>query len=128
MSSLHVRPRFHQILATPTEDAREAIVSALEASDARCDVKSFPGFIKIRITEEDRHLWSPRQNLSLDEADDGQEVEWNICSWKANPVASVRPEWSSFGRIPHNPGSQIPATAGSIKSSYCLPTFLFHRR
>ncbi len=78
MSSLHVRPRFHQILATPTEDAREAIVSALEASDARCDGKSFPGFIKIRITEEDRHFWSPRQNLSLDETDDGQEVEVEV--------------------------------------------------
>jgi hypothetical protein len=111
-----------------TEEAREAIVSSLEASDACCDVKSFPSFINIRFTEEDRHFWSPRLNLSLDETNDGQEVEWNIRSWRASPVASVRPEWSSFGRIPHNPGSQTPAAAGSIKSSYCLPTFLFHRR
>lgn len=71
MSSLHVRPRFQQILPLSPEHTRAAITSAIEESEARCNVKSFSGFINIRIIEEDRHFWSPRLNLSLDETDEG---------------------------------------------------------
>ncbi len=66
MSSFRLRPRFTHVLNLDVEAAREKIVRQVERDAARCEVKSFPGFVCLRIPEEDRHYWSPRLNLSLD--------------------------------------------------------------
>ena len=44
--------------------------SAATAS-GRFEVKNFPKFVCIRIREQDRHFWTPRLNLSLEETADG---------------------------------------------------------
>ena len=72
MSSFRIRPRFSQTLDLGIDEARERIVGEVNAGDHRCEVKSFPGFICLRIPEEDRHFWSPRLNLSLNAAADGK--------------------------------------------------------
>lgn len=89
MSSFRIRPRFSQILALEIEDARERIVSEVNHEGGRCEVKSFPGFICLRIPEQDRHFWSPRLNLSLEKTDDGK----TLVEGTYGPNANV---WSLF--------------------------------
>jgi hypothetical protein len=72
MSSFRIRPSFSQILDLGVEEARERIVDQVNREAERCEVKSFPGFICLRIPEQDRHFWSPRLNLSLDATEDGK--------------------------------------------------------
>ena len=71
MSSLGIRPRFSQHLPLAPEDARARIVAEVRHEDARFEVKSFPGFVCLRIPEDERHFWSPRLNLSLEDDEDG---------------------------------------------------------
>lgn len=66
MSSFRLRPRFTHRLDLDVEKARETIVARVKESAARCEVKSFPGFVCLRVPEEERHYWSPRLNLSLE--------------------------------------------------------------
>lgn len=72
MSSFRVRPRFSQVLDMPLEEARTQIVEGAKEHADRCEVKSFPGYICLRIPEPQRHFWSPRLNLSLDPTDEGK--------------------------------------------------------
>lgn len=66
MSSFRLRPRFTQMLDLGVDAAREKIVGQVARDGARCEVKSFPGFVCLRIPEAERHCWSPRLNLSLE--------------------------------------------------------------
>jgi len=72
MSSFHVRPRFEQIVALAPETLREKIARHATKTASRCDVKSFPGYLSLRILEEDEHFWSPQLNLSLDPVEEGK--------------------------------------------------------
>lgn len=72
MSSFRIRPRFSQVIELAIDEARERIVREVNEGEHHCEVKSFPGFICLRIPEEERHFWSPRLNLSLDPAEDGK--------------------------------------------------------
>jgi hypothetical protein len=72
MSSFRIRPRFSQILDLGIEEAQERMIEEVHAGHDRCEVKSFPGFICLRIPEKDRHFWSPRLNLSLEKTEDGK--------------------------------------------------------
>jgi hypothetical protein len=89
MSSFRIRPQFSQILDLGIEEARERIVSMVNSGHDRCEVKSFPGFICLRIPEEERHFWSPRLNLSLDETEDRK----TLVEGTYGPNANV---WSLF--------------------------------
>lgn len=71
MSSFRLRPRFSHVLPFDVEAAREKIVQEAGRDAACCEVKSFPGFVCLRIPEADRHYWSPRLNLSLDAEGEG---------------------------------------------------------
>lgn len=72
MSSFHIRPRFSQTLEMGVEEARRRIIAEVEKGVESCEVKSFPGFICLEIPEAEQHFWSPRLNLSLDDAEDGR--------------------------------------------------------
>lgn len=89
MSSFRLRPRFTHVLAVGAQEARDKIVEKVKSDEARCEVKSFPGFVCLRIPESDRHYWSPRLNLSLDTNEEGHTV----IQGTYGPNANV---WSSF--------------------------------
>lgn len=72
MSSFGIRPCFSHVLDLSVENAREQIVEQVQSEPGRCEVKSFPGFVCLRIPEQERHFWSPRLNLSLDATEDGK--------------------------------------------------------
>ena len=71
MSSFGIRPHFSQTLELGVEDAQARILRDVERGDDRCEVKDFPGYICLRIPEQDRHFWSPRLTLSLEKVDEG---------------------------------------------------------
>lgn len=73
MSSFGFRPHFSQTLDLDPDEAQRKLVREMERGEDRCEVKSFPGFVCLRIPGEDRHFWSPRLNLSLDATEDGRE-------------------------------------------------------
>lgn len=67
MSRLAVRPRFSTELDLPREQVQRRILEQVGGDPGACEVKSFPGFLCIRIPEEQRHFWSPRLTLSLED-------------------------------------------------------------
>lgn len=72
MSSLRIRPTFSQTIPLGIADVQQRIVHAVEADPiGRFEVKNFPNFICLRIREQDRHFWTPRLTLSIEETDDG---------------------------------------------------------
>jgi hypothetical protein len=89
MSSFHLRPTFADTIELDIEEARRQIVSQVGRDEARCEVKSFPGFICLRIPEQDRHFWSPRLNISLEPDDQGKTRVQGTYGPNANM-------WSSF--------------------------------
>ena len=72
MSSFGIRPRFTQTLDLGLDDAQARLARAVEEGADRCEMKVFPGFICLRIPEQDRHFWSPRLNLGLESTEDGK--------------------------------------------------------
>jgi hypothetical protein len=72
MSSFGIRPRFTQTLDLRLEEAQARLARAVEEGADRCEMKIFPGFICLRIPEQDRHFWSPRLNLGLETTEDGR--------------------------------------------------------
>ena len=74
MSSFRMRPRFTHELDLPVEVARERIVGGIRENAGHCEVKSFPGFVCLRVPEEERRIWSPRLNVSLDAAENGGTI------------------------------------------------------
>lgn len=72
MSSFRIRPVFSQVVELVPDEVRERIVWAVERDGGGSfEVKNFPNFVCLRIREADRHFWSPRLNLSLEETADG---------------------------------------------------------
>jgi hypothetical protein len=72
MSSFRIRPVFSQVVEFAPDEVRERIVQTVERDGGgQFEVKNFPNFVCLRIREEDRHFWSPRLNLSIEESADG---------------------------------------------------------
>jgi hypothetical protein len=72
MSSFGFRPHFsHRVEGSP-DTARESLVRALRHRAKDFEIKSFPGFVCLRLPEVDRHFWSPRLNLSFEADESGQ--------------------------------------------------------
>ncbi|MEM9280813.1 MAG: hypothetical protein AAGA96_03220 [Verrucomicrobiota bacterium] len=65
MSSFRVRPRFRQVVDGEMEKVGSFIVDHVTENSERCIAKKFPGFVRIRIPENDQHFWTPRLTLSL---------------------------------------------------------------
>lgn len=75
MNRLRLRPTFSHVMEQDPEEVRRRIVGKVEADGARCEVKSFPGFICLRVPEEERRFWSPRLNISLEREADGTRIQ-----------------------------------------------------
>lgn len=71
MSSLGFRPHFSQNLELDPAAAQQRIIETVEAAKDDCELKSFPGFITLRIPQADRHFWSPRLTLSIETDENG---------------------------------------------------------
>ena len=88
MSGFGLRPSFSHVLDCDPEEARSRIVAAAEL-DPRCEVKTFPGFVCLRVPPDERRFWSPRLHVSLQaHGDGGTQVHGTY-----GPNASM---WSSF--------------------------------
>lgn len=73
MSSFRIRPVFSQVVELAPDEVRQRIVQSVERDGGgRFEVKNFPNFVCLRIREADRHFWSPRLNLSIEEAAGGR--------------------------------------------------------
>jgi hypothetical protein len=88
MSSLGLRPSFSHVVGQEPELVR-AQVAAAAAADVRCEALGFPGFVCLRVPEQERRFWSPRLHLSFEpQADGGTLVQGTY-----GPNANM---WSSF--------------------------------
>lgn len=72
MSSPRIRPRFSLVVDLETEEAQRRIFGQVEADHVQCEVKTFKGYMSLRIPEADRHFWSPRLTLAFDQIEDGK--------------------------------------------------------
>lgn len=89
MSSFHLRPRFEVTADMDPESWREWFVGQLKEAGEHFEIKSFTGFIALRIPVKERHFWSPRLNLTLEESEPGTtQIEGHY-----GPNANV---WSLF--------------------------------
>lgn len=84
MSSFGFRPHFSHDIDLDVDAAQAKVIRAVNDGEDDCEVKCFPGFICLRIPEKDRHFWSPRLNLSLDEAEDGKTHVTGVYGPNAN--------------------------------------------
>lgn len=66
MSSFRIRPRFEHAVALSPEDIRGRLLQALAQQSPSIEVKSFPGFLCLRVPEKERTLWSPRLMLGIE--------------------------------------------------------------
>ncbi len=89
MSGLSLRPSFSHELEFDVETARQRIMTQVESDASKCELKSFPGFICLRIPLADRHFWSPRLNISLEETETGHTQVHGMFGPNANM-------WSSY--------------------------------
>lgn len=72
MSSFRIRPVFQQTIPLGLAEVQERLVRTVEADSlGRFEVKNFPNFVCLRIREADRHFWTPRLNLSLEQTPEG---------------------------------------------------------
>ena len=71
MSSFGFRPHFSQHLDLSPDEARNKLVNAVRESGEGFEVRSFPGFVCLRVPPSDRHCWSPRLNVAFDPDDRG---------------------------------------------------------
>lgn len=71
MSSFGFRPHFSQNLDLSPDEAREKLVEAVREAGEDFEVRSFPGFVCLRVPPADRHFWSPRLNVNFEAADQG---------------------------------------------------------
>jgi hypothetical protein len=89
MSSFRIRPRFSQSFDEEPEKLQARIIEHVGGGEerpagSRVEVKNFPGYVTLRIPEEDQHFWSPLLNLSLETDDDGHSVIHGIYGPNAN--------------------------------------------
>lgn len=89
MSSFGIRPHFSETVDLPPEEIQAKLIQEVERTAGRCEIKNFPGYLCLRIPEEERHFWSPRLILSIDSREDGKTQ----LSGVYGPNANV---WSIF--------------------------------
>ena len=71
MSSFRVRPRFTQTVPLAPEEVEERLSHTIRERCRGCYLMRFPGYLTLRIPEDQQHFWSPQLTLSLDPEDDG---------------------------------------------------------
>jgi hypothetical protein len=78
MSSFRIRPVFSQELSLAPAEVQRRIRRGVEEGEGRFEIKEHAGFLCFRIHPDDRHFWSPRLNLSIDERADGGTIVHGI--------------------------------------------------
>lgn len=89
MGRFALRPRFTEVFDLEAERLRSLLGDEFARLAPECELKSFPGFICLRVPPAERHFWSPRLNLSLDRAEGGGTLVTAIYGPNANM-------WSAF--------------------------------
>lgn len=90
MSSFRIRPRFSQTVDLDIESIQQKIVNHVVSGSSgapkgsRVEAKNFPGYVTLRIPEEDQHFWSPLLNLSLEPTPEGKTTINGIYGPNAN--------------------------------------------
>lgn len=88
MKSLGLRPSFSHVVGQEPEAVRAKVMTAA-APDLRCEAMGFPGFVCLRVPEQERRFWSPRLHLSFEAQADGGTLVHGTYGPNANM-------WSSF--------------------------------
>ena len=88
MSSFRLRPQFSIHLPGGVDEVRRQLAEDLKKHNARFDVKSFPGYLSLRVPEAEQHYWSPQLQISLDADDGGQTCLSGIYGPNTNMWAS----------------------------------------
>ncbi|MGA0845095.1 MAG: hypothetical protein ACO3RV_01020 [Luteolibacter sp.] len=70
MSDCGLRPSFCHHVAMEMGEVTERLIATARVND-RCEVLSFPNFLCLRISLEQRRFWSPRLHLGLEPQSDG---------------------------------------------------------
>ena len=73
MSSIRIRPRFKDELPYSLEDFKSLIQKGIDDSDELTGLVS-DNYCVLQIRPEERHYWSPRLTLSLDEPTEGNPL------------------------------------------------------
>ena len=69
MSSFRLRPQFSIHLPGVVDEVRQQLAEDLKKHGEKFDVKSFPGYLSLRVPEAEQHYWSPQLQISLDAAE-----------------------------------------------------------
>lgn len=72
MSSFRIRPHFEETVEWDVETAQQRLLDGLRQKGARCKVMDFPGYVTLRIPDQEQHFWSPQLTISLEPTDDGR--------------------------------------------------------
>lgn len=70
-------------------EALRARLLAAAAADVRCEAIGFPGFVCLRVPQQERRFWSPRLHLSFEPQPNGGTLVQGTYGPNANM-------WSSF--------------------------------
>lgn len=71
MSSFRVRPRFTQTVPLDPGEVEERLSHTIHERCRGCYLLRFPGYLTLRIPEDQQHFWSPQLTLSLDPDEEG---------------------------------------------------------
>jgi hypothetical protein len=88
MSSFRIRPRFERMVYYEPRRVEEMFRERLSRPGSPCVGSVIEGHITLRIPEEEQHYWSPQLNLSLEETEEGTQINGIY-----GPAPSV---WSAF--------------------------------
>lgn len=95
MQRLQVRPRFTQTLEGDPEAVRARLAGALDS--ARCEWKSFPGYLSLFVPEAERHFGSPRLTLNLEAEGEGHTRVEGVYGPNANLWSAFLYAWLLVG-------------------------------
>ena len=87
MSSFRLRPQFSIHLPGAVDAVRQQLAEDLKRHGEKFDVKSFPGYLSLRVPEAEQQYWSPQLQISLD-ADEVQTSLAGIYGPNTNMWAS----------------------------------------
>jgi hypothetical protein len=99
VSSFGFRPHFSETLDLDPGEAQARILDEVDRGEHRCEVKKFPGFVTLRIPEDDRHFWSPRLTLHFTRTDGGKTQLEGIYGPNANVWAMFLYSYLATGSI-----------------------------
>ena len=71
MSSFRIRPRFKIELNESKENIQNKINTQIQKQSTKCIAQQIPGFIILKIPEQERHFWSPELSLTFEQKGKG---------------------------------------------------------